>query len=101
MRFPDMKYLRGGYIEKNLHGIISVEVVEGNAALASGSASVSNTQTHSQTNVLLTLKSPSGTLGVHYRYTVNPGTGITIDSIDSSGSVETGDASTISYVILN
>lgn len=94
-----MKYIYGGFDPSS--GKLVVTVKEGIVTLTSGVAFVADTLASSSTQVQLTLKSPSGTLGEHYCFDVTDGAGITIKSIDSSGLVETSDTSSLSYLIFD
>ena len=94
-----MKYLPAGYSSEGK--ILSAVQYEGTVTLVAGVAQIANTGVHSGTLVLLTLKTPGGTLGTHYSYTLSAGVSITITAVDTSGSTVTTDTSVISYIILN
>lgn len=82
-------------------GRMVARVLTGNATLVGGTVTIANTGVNANTRVYTSLKTVGGTLGVHYQYDILAGTSVTINSIDAAGSIETGDTSVISYIILN
>lgn len=74
---------------------------EGSVTLASGVGTISDTKAAFDSRLFLTMKTASGTLGVHYAYDIIPNVGFTVRAVDGSGSLVTGDTSTLSYVALN
>lgn len=71
----------------------------GSSTLAAGTVTVANTGVTANTKVKIQLVSTSGTLGVMYIYTVNPGVGFTITSVTAAGLTQTLDLSTLDWYL--
>lgn len=94
-----------GNVTIDLGGTLKItEGTNGNAGavtLVAGVGTISNTNVTANTRVYPVVKTSAGTLGVHYNYTVTAGVGVTITSISAPGVTQTGDVSTITYLITN
>lgn len=74
--------------------------VTANVTLVAGTKAVALTSITANSLVTLTRKTAGGTLGGGgYTYTLNAGTGFTINSVDTAGSLSTGDTSVITYTV--
>ncbi len=75
--------------------------VRGSAVLTAGTVTVANTSIGTNDFILIsrTAKNASTAIG-EFLVTINSGVGFTVDSLNSSGSVETNDASSFRYLIV-
>jgi len=74
--------------------------VTASTTLVGGTKAVALTSITANSLITLTRKTAGGTLGTGgYTYTLNAGTGFTINSVDTSGTLSTGDTSTITYTV--
>lgn len=73
----------------------------GSATLVSGTVTVTNTNNDANDHLFIQLKTPGGTLGTHYKYSISAGNNFTITAVDTAGSTVTTDTSTVSWWLIN
>ena len=73
----------------------------GTATLVAGTVTVANTSIAASDLVFVTLATPGGTLGAHYRVgTITASTSFVLEAVDTAGAVVATDTSTINYMIV-
>jgi len=72
----------------------------GAVSLSGGAATVADASVTNGSLVLLNRRVDSGTIGCSYSISVNGGVGFSIQAKDSTGSNESGDASQLSYLLI-
>lgn len=90
----------GNFLVYNGHTWVPYAIQTGNITLSSGTATQGQIVCTAASYIGLMLINPSGTLGVQYRVTASNNT-FTVYSVGNTGVVQTSDASTLRYVIIN
>jgi hypothetical protein len=73
--------------------------VTGTFTLASGVATINTTSAATNDHVNVTINTPGGTMGTHYKVTISNGASLTITAIDNSGATVTTDTSSGTWEI--
>jgi hypothetical protein len=101
-------FIGGGNIRmalgSKLNMVTGANASIGTSTLSSGTLTINTTAVTSSSIIFLTLNTPSGTIGNSYSAPVGSivdGTSFVINSVDAAGAVETGDNSTVNWVIIN